>query len=81
MDEEKSYFQIYIQGHLNTEWSDWLDSFSIQHKENGISVLTGAIKDNAELHSLLDRLFDLNICILSLRRLGFHPEGKIVFPV
>jgi hypothetical protein len=81
MEELSNYYQIYIQGHLDQNWSDWLQPFHIQHKENKITILTGPIVDQAALRGLLDRLFDLGICILSFRRLGFHPEGKIIFPL
>lgn len=81
MEELVNYYQIYIQGHLGQNWSDWLQAFQIQYKENGITVLTGPITDQAALRGLLDRLFDLGISILSIRRLGFHPEGKIIFPL
>jgi hypothetical protein len=81
MEELSNYYQIYVQGHLSQNWSDWLQSFHIQYKENGITILTGPVVDQAALRGLLDRLFDLGICILSFRRLGFHPEGKIIFPL
>ncbi|RJQ43888.1 MAG: hypothetical protein C4545_02510 [Anaerolineaceae bacterium] len=81
MEELSNYYQIYIQGHLGQNWSDWLQSFHIQYKENGITILTGPVVDQAALRGLLDRLFDLGISILSFRRLGFYPEGKVIFPL
>ncbi|NMC29442.1 MAG: hypothetical protein GYA45_05170 [Pelolinea sp.] len=81
MEVLSNYYQIYIQGYLSQNWSDWLQSFHIQYKDNGITILTGEVVDQAALRGLLDRLFDLGICILSFRRLGFHPEGSLIFPL
>ena len=74
MEDENNYYQIFIQGHLGQNWTDWLQSLHIQYRDNGITILTGPIVDQAALRGLLDRLFDLGISILSFRRLGFHPK-------
>jgi len=77
LDEMKNlntYCQIYVQGHLNHNIAEWLQSFHIQYKENGITIITGPIKDEAALRGLLDRLFELGMCILSFKRLGFNAD-------
>ena len=76
MEIHCKYYQIHIQGHLGENWSDWLQAFQIQYNENGITVLTGPVIDQAALRGLLERLFDLGIPILSFRQLDFHPKGK-----
>ena len=78
---QSNYYQIYVQGYLGKNWSEWLQAFQIQYKDNGITVLTGPVIDQAALRGLLDRLFDLGISILFLRQLGFQPEGKLIFPL
>jgi len=55
-------------------------AFQIQYKENGVTVLTGPIVDQAALRGLLDHLFDLGLSILSIRNLGLYPESKVTFP-
>lgn len=78
MEESSNYYQIYIQGYLGQNWTDSLQSFHIQHKGNGITILTGPVVDQSALRGLLDHLFDLDIVILSFRRLGFHPEHELI---
>jgi len=78
MKELQDYYQIYIKGRLGQNWADSLQSFHIQYKENGVTILTGPIVDQAALRGLLDHLFDLNLVILSFRRLGFHPEQVLL---
>lgn len=81
MEIHRNYYQIQIQGHLGENWSDWLQAFHIQYNENGITILTGPVIDQAALRGLLDRLFDLGIPILSFRQIDFHPEERIDSPL
>lgn len=81
MKELSAYYQICIQGHLGQNWSELLQTFQIQYKENGVTVLTGLIVDQAALRGLLDHLFDLGLSILSIRNLGSHPDSKNPFPI
>jgi len=77
-DNDTVYYHIYIQGHLGENWSDWLQDFQIDRNENGITILTGPIVDQAALRGLLDRLFDLGVLILSIRCEKFHPEDDSI---
>jgi hypothetical protein len=59
-------YQIRVQGHLDETWIDWFSLLDIVNESNGEAVLTGAVRDQAELHGLLDRVFDLNLPLLSV---------------
>ena len=61
-------YQIRIQGHLDETWIDWFSPLAAINEENGEATLTGAVRDQAELHGLLDRVFDLNLTLLSVSR-------------
>ena len=61
-------YQIRIQGHLDETWIDWFTPLAAVNEENGEATLTGAVRDQAELHGLLDRVFDLNLTLLSVSR-------------
>jgi len=62
-------YQIRIQGHLDETWIDWFSPLVAVNDENGEATLTGAIRDQAELHGLLDRVFDLNLTSLAVNRI------------
>lgn len=54
-------YQIRIKGHLNCAWSDWFSGFAIQLTDNGETVLTGLVADQAALHGLLKKVRDLGL--------------------
>lgn len=61
-------YQIRIIGHVDETWINWFDPLVLVNEANGDATLTGAVRDQAELHGLLDRVFDLNLTLLSVSR-------------
>jgi len=63
-------YQIEVQGYLEKHWSDWFDGMKIvpEVDTHGVSVtrLTGTIIDQAALHGLLLKLYDLGMPLLSV---------------
>ncbi len=59
-------YQIRVQGQLDASWSEWLGGLTITLQPDGTTVLYGSIVDQAALHGLLDRLYGLNLPILSV---------------
>jgi hypothetical protein len=62
-------YQIRIQGHLGRKWTDWFGGLAITLEENGDTLLTGPVVDQAALHGLLKRVRDLGLPLLSVNRL------------
>ena len=63
-------YAIRVEGHLDTDWSGWLEGMSITHEAGGLTRLEGAFIDQAALHGLLNKLRDLRLTIVTLERLG-----------
>jgi hypothetical protein len=62
------FFEIRVKGHLDKSWSDWLGSLEMKlFLENGEMMLSGHIRDQAELMGILNRLYSLNLVLLSVR--------------
>ncbi len=61
-------YEIRIQGYLNQSWSDWMEGLEIGMAENGETVLSGPVRDQAALFGILNRLFSLNVTLLSVNR-------------
>ena len=67
--ESTVVYQIRVKGLLDQRWSDWFAPLKIVNSPNGEAVLTGVIRDQAELQSLLDKVFNLNLTLLAVNRL------------
>ena len=61
-------YQIRIKGHLGPEWSDWFGGLSITLEDNGDTLLTGPVVDQAALHGVLKKVRDLGMPLLSVTR-------------
>ena len=72
LDSSASY-QIVVQGYLEEHWTTWLDGVRIVPRvdSDGTSVtkLTGRVTDQAALHGLLRKLYDLGLPLLLVSRL------------
>ena len=59
--------EIRVEGHLDPTWADWLDGFALTHTEQGESILTGEVKDQAALYGLIAKLRDLGAKLVSIK--------------
>jgi hypothetical protein len=63
------YFEIHIRGQLDESWSDWLEGLDVTLLENGEMILTGHIIDQAALIGTLNKLYGLNLTLLSVNEI------------
>ncbi len=61
-------YQIRIKGHLGSQWTDWFEGLTITLEDNGDTLLTGPVVDQAALHGLLKKVRDLGMPLLSVSR-------------
>jgi len=59
-------YQIRIKGHLGSGWTDWFEGLTITLEDNGDTLLTGAVVDQAALHGLLKKVRDVGMPLLSV---------------
>ena len=74
---EPMVYQIRIKGHLGSQWADWFGGVTITLEDNGDTLLTGPVVDQAALHGLLKKVRDLGTPLLSVIRVE-PPLGKCV---
>jgi hypothetical protein len=60
--------EIRVHGHLDGRWADWLEGLAFTHESDGSTSLTGPLADQAALHGVLNRIRDLTVPIVSVRR-------------
>ncbi len=61
-------YHIRIKGHLGPQWTDWFGGLAITLEDNGDTLLTGPVVDQAALHGLLKKVRDLGMPLLSVTR-------------
>ncbi|RPI30629.1 MAG: hypothetical protein EHM70_13425 [Chloroflexota bacterium] len=64
-------YQIRIEGHLDQQWTDWFEGLALTLEEDGDTLLTGSVADQAALHGLLKKIRDLGIVLVSVNRVQF----------
>jgi len=72
-------YQIEVQGCLDERRSDWFDGMAVAPQVSAggttITKLTGAVVDQAALHGLLRKLYDLGLPLLSVTCTDCHPSS------
>jgi hypothetical protein len=63
-------YQIRLKGHLNDRWSNWFEGMTIILEDNGETVISGPVVDQAELHGLLKQVRDLGMTLISVNRIN-----------
>lgn len=63
---QPAVYQIRIRGHLGHQWTEWFEGLTITQEEDGDTLLTGPVIDQAALHGLLKKVRDLGMPLLSV---------------
>ncbi len=64
--DNPQHFEITVRGHLAPRWSTWFDGLDLTRTDEGTTVISGPVVDQAALHGLLQKLRDLGIPLISL---------------
>ena len=62
-------YEVRLKGHLDADWDDWFGGVSIKLQDDGTTVLTCHVVDQAALHGLLRQIRDLGLPLISVNRI------------
>ena len=61
-------YQIKLEEHLDHQRTDWFEGLAITLTDNGGTLITGQVVDQAALHGLLKKIRDLGLTLVSVTR-------------
>ena len=59
-----SIYHIRVKGNLDEKWADWFEGFVMTSRDDGETLLTGAVVDQAALHGVLGKIHSLGLPLL-----------------
>ena len=65
-------YEIRLKEHLDTRWVKWFNGLTITLEEDGDTLLTGPVTDQAALHGLLKKVRDLGMTLVSVNQVQFN---------
>lgn len=71
-NNKSGLYEIRLKGHLDARWADRFEDFSFAYDNDGTSILTGPVVDQAALHGLLRKVRDLGLPLVSV--IQVHPR-------
>lgn len=79
-NDEKQYhllcYEIHLEGHLDDRWAEWFEGMAITRDENGNTLLSGPVADQAALHGLLKKVRDVGMPLIAVNRIkADHPDA------
>ena len=60
------FYEIRLKGHLAERWAYWFEGLTITLEDNGDTLLTGPVTDQAALHGLIKKVRDLGMPLISV---------------
>lgn len=63
-----AWYEIVVRDGLGSAWSAWFDGMQVAALDDGVTRLTGPLRDETALHGLIDRVRDLGLKLISVRR-------------
>ena len=65
-DHDAGRYKIRLKGHLAARWTAWFDGLSISRENDGTTIISGLVADQAALHGLLQKVRDIGMPLVSV---------------
>lgn len=77
---EQTLYEIKVKGYLDSHWSEWFGGLTMAYDKSGHTTLSGPVADQAALHGLLNKIGDMNLPLISVKRINPIPEEENPLP-
>ena len=74
---EPELYEIRVRGHLDARWANRFEGLTITLEDNGDTLLTGPVIDQAALHGLLKKIRDLGMPLVSVSPVEHGPSAAL----
>lgn len=71
---ELEIYEIHIQGHLQDRWAEQFYGLTLTREEDGSTTLSGSLPDQTALHSILQKINDMNLRLISVKEINSEQE-------
>lgn len=61
------YCEIVVKSHLDMDWSGWFEGLTIMHNDQGETLFSGQLRDQAAFYGLLTKVRDMSLLIISVK--------------
>lgn len=69
-------YEFRVEGHLPDKWERWFEGLSIARDPGGTTTLRGMISDQSALHSVLLKIRNINLNLISVNRITDDRQGE-----
>ena len=67
------FCEIVVKGHLDIDWSEWFEGLTIAHNDEGETMLSGQIRDQAALYGIIAGVRDMGLSLISVKYIAGEP--------
>lgn len=64
------FYEIRVEGNLTGGWSEWFEGLTICNDQDGETLLSGSLPDQAALIGVLTKIQALNLTLISVQKKG-----------
>ena len=75
-ENQPTRYIIHVKNHLDSRWEGWFEGMTITHADDGLMILSGEVVDQSALIGLLERIHNLNLCLISFQKVDLEKLEK-----
>ena len=75
-EREGEVYEIRVKGVINGEWSEWFEGLKMSPQPSGETMLIGPLVDQAALHGLLQKIRDMGLPLISVKRADMEDSSS-----